>query len=137
MTDNLTSEVGHHYRFDAPRRIVVITWPAIVPDMQTVRSTVDALLADRAMKSGYPYLSDWRLAPAAPAANYVHSFITFLERIDKRGVRRWATVVKADSDASFEVGRTIETHAELAGLQYRVFRDYEAALMWLDSPGRP
>lgn len=86
---------------------------------------------------GVSILSDWRLAPAAPAANYVHSFITFLERIDKRGVRRWATVVKADSDASFEVGRTVETHADLAGLQYRVFRDYDAALMWLDSPRRP
>jgi hypothetical protein len=40
-------------------------------------------------------------------------------------------VVAADSAAAYGVGRQVESHSELSGLQYRVFREYDEALAWL------
>ena len=121
-----------HYSFDHSRDRVILRWPAIEPDMAIVRSTVEEMLTDPAMKSGYSVLSDWRQATKLPAPNYVHSFINFLETLRPRGLRRWATVVAAESDGAFGVGRQIEAYAELGGMKYRVFRQYDDALAWLD-----
>ena len=112
--------------------MVVITWPAMVPEIEIVRATIDAMLTDPAMKSGYSVLSDWRQALAPPAPNYVHKFIAYLESLRHRGMRQWATVVAADSDGSYGVGRQVEAYAEFGGMKYRVFRNYDEALKWLD-----
>ena len=95
MMDPSTPDLGQHYRFDLARRIVVITWPPMVPEIGIVRATVDAMLGDSAMKSGYSVPSDWRQSTSIPAPNYVHRFITYLETLKHRGVPRWATVDEA------------------------------------------
>src|SRR5262245_30718676 len=116
------------FRFLQKQLLVVITWPAIAPDIQLTRAAVEALLADPRLKAGYAVVSDWRQETAAPTAAYVQGFIDLLRSVEQRGIRRWATVVPPDALVAYGVGRMTEANAELSALAYRVFRDYDEAV---------
>jgi hypothetical protein len=119
------------HRVDRERLLIVITWPAMMPDVATTRTTVSAILTSLHSPSGFGVLSDWRLATGAASAAYVRGFVEILKSAQARGITRWATVVALDSVASFGAGRMTEIQTELQGLSYRVFRDYDAAMRWL------
>jgi hypothetical protein len=124
-----------YYR-DLSRPIVVITWPDGAPDIGTVQSTVDGILADPDRPGELRILSDWRGSTEVPDTDYVQSFVWMLTEWGRRGLRQWATVVRSDSVASYGMGRMVEIRAEEAGVTYRVFRDFDDALSWLGSSVR-
>jgi hypothetical protein len=118
------------FRFVQKQLLVVITWPAMEPDVLMTRATIEALLADPRLKPGYAVVSDWRHETGAPTSGYIQSFMELLRDAERRGITRWATVVPTASLAAYGVGRMAETNAELRNLSYRVFRDYDEAVRW-------
>ena len=118
------------YQFVQRQLLVVITWPAIEPNIHLTRATVEALLADPRLKPGYAVVSDWRQETAPPASDYIYQFIDLLRTADRRGITRWATVIPPTSLAAYGVGRIGEAHADINHLLYRVFRDYDDAVRW-------
>jgi hypothetical protein len=117
------------YRVDRAQLLVVMTWPAMAPDITVTRAAVTAMLADSRLQPGFGVLSDWRLATDAASSAYVRDFLDLLRAAEKRGITKWATVVA--STAAYGAGRMAEIQSELVGLTYRVFRDYDEALRWL------
>lgn len=117
-------------RFLQKQLVVVVSWPAIEPDIYLTQATIEALLADPRLKPGHAVVSDWRQETTPPSSAYIHSFIDILKSAEARGITRWATVVPAGSLAAYGVGRMAEANAELHNLSYRVFRDYDEALRW-------
>jgi hypothetical protein len=120
-------------RFLQAHPVVVIGWPAIEPNIDLTRATIDALLADPRLQPGYAVVSDWRQQTIPPSSAYVESFIDILSSAERHGIRKWATVVPSTSLAAYGVGRMAELNAELRQLSYRVFRDYEEAVRWAES----
>jgi hypothetical protein len=118
------------FQFVQRQLLVVITWPAIEPDIHLTRATVEAMLADPRLKRGYAVVSDWRQETALPSSEYIYQFIDLLRTAERRGITKWATVVPAASMAAYGIGRMGEAHADINHLQYRVFRDYEEAVRW-------
>lgn len=125
------------HRIDRERLLVVITWPAMMPDIDATRATVAAILTGLHAPAGFGILSDWRQATSAASATYVRGFVDILKAAQKRGISRWATVVAPESLAAFGAGRMTEIQSELHGLSYRVFRDYDAAMHWLTTGIEP
>jgi hypothetical protein len=121
-------------RFLQPHLVVVISWPAMAPDFVLTQGAIGALLTDPRLKPGYAIVSDWRKQTAPPTSEYIESFIDILGSAARYGIRRWATVVPATSVAAYGVGRMAELNAELRDLSYRVFRDYDEAVRWAESP---
>jgi len=119
------------YSVDRARLLVVVTWPAIAPDIDVTRAAITAMLADARLQPGFGVLSDWRQATEAASSAYVRDFIGLLRAAEQRGITKWATVVGPSSLAAYGAGRMAEIQSELEGLTYRVFRDYDDALRWL------
>lgn len=119
------------YRIDRARRLVIIAWPTMDPDIGNTRAVVEAMLADLHGDRNFGVLSDWRLATAAASSAYVQGFVELLRSAERQDVTRWATVVASGSEAAYGAGRMTEIRSELQGLVYRVFRDYDEALRWL------
>jgi len=127
----MTASARATYRIDSAKLLVVVSWPAMEPDLASTRATIEGLLGDRRLQAGFGVLSDWRLSTGAASATYIQGFIDLLKSAAERGVTRWATVVPATSTASYGAGRMAEIQSELQGLTYRVFREYDEALHWL------
>jgi hypothetical protein len=125
------------HRIDREHLLVVITWPAMVPDIGSTRATVAAILTSLHAPAGFGILSDWRQATSAASAAYVREFVEILRSAQKSGITRWATVVAPESLAAFGAGRMTEIQSELHGLSYRVFRDYDSAMHWLTTGVEP
>jgi hypothetical protein len=96
-----------------------------------VRATVEGILADPSRPAEFGLLSDWRSAPDAPDTRFVNDFLESLKAWSTKGLRKWATVIRVDSIASYGMGRMVEIRADANGNAYRVFRDYDTAIAWL------
>lgn len=122
------------YRIDALSRVVIVTWPHVSPEFSMWRSVVEEVLSSQEFRPGFSVVSDWRELVGAPDRNFVHTAVSVLEQAQKRGLRRWASVIPADSTLAYGVGRMVEIEAELHGFSYRVFRAYDLALQWATEP---
>jgi hypothetical protein len=118
------------YRIEVPSRVAIVTWPHMAVQFQMWRALVEELLNAKDFRPGFSVVSDWRELIGAPDSNFVHTAVSVLEQAHRRGIRRWASVIPADSPLAYGVGRMVEIEADIHGFSYRVFREYSEALAW-------
>ena len=80
------------FRFLQKQLVVVVSWPAIEPDIYLTRATIEALLSDPRLQPGYAVVSDWRNQTSAPSAAYVQSFVDLLKSAGQRGITRLSLI---------------------------------------------
>jgi hypothetical protein len=113
--------------------VAVIHWDAPRPTIELVEQGFAALLHHKQFQPHIGVVSDWRRASAPAAPNFERSFFRALARLQSNGaLGRWGAVVPASAQmvSLYGVGRTIEILGRAKGLQYEVFLDFKAALLW-------
>ena len=121
--------MGLTYSIDLECHLVTLTG-ARVPDFDEWNATMRRLLADPDFQPGFDFLTDRRMAEAAPTADYLRRAVSFLDLNRKRlGHCRWALVVTGP--AAFGMGRMAEALCSETSVQMRVFTDLMEAQSWL------
>jgi len=101
----------------------------------TVRDLKDLLVAalsDPRTRPGIPTLMDIRRSEAARTTEELVSLVDFLGSKRDRTVPLHCAVV-ATSDLRFGLSRMVSVYLERYGVDLRVFREIEAAELWLRS----
>ena len=102
------------------------------PSFAEWRSAVSELLDDPDFRPGMAILSDRREIQEAPDRSFIERMVDFLEQNAPRlEGSSWALV--AASPADFGMLRMLSIIAERTRVPVRAFRDYEAALAWLEA----
>lgn len=102
------------------------------PSFAEWRSAVTELLDDPDFRPGMAILSDRREMAEAPDRAFVERMVDFLEQSAPRlEGSSWALV--AASPADFGMLRMLAIIAERTRVPVRAFRDYEAAVAWLEA----
>ena len=127
MTDpGVTCEI------DSEQRIAILTWTQEPKDFLGWKQHFEKVLVDPRFRPDFGIISDWRGLREAPTNSFVEEFLEALQqaRARKQFSGRWATVVSTAHPAVFGVGRMTEMRAELKGLEYRIYRDLQRAVLW-------
>ena len=117
------------YRIDSDEGIVYIAGTEIASLDEWTRF-LDGILADPTFRPGFCLISDRRNMQTTPPAGYARDMADrIVARQDLLRGARWAMVV--NSTVSYGLGRLIELSIEDAGVEMRVFHDYEEGLSWI------
>lgn len=117
------------YRIDSEEGIVYISGTEIASLDEWTRF-LDGILADPDFRPGFGLISDRRSMQATPPSGYARDMADrIVARQDRLRGSHWAMVV--NSTVSSGLGRLIELSIEDAGLEMRVFNDYDEGLRWV------
>lgn len=113
-------------------RRAVITWAPGVPVFNPWMATIDSLLSHPDFKPDFAVISDWRGATGAPETAFVEAFLVFCQSVRRarRLSGRWAIVVSPGANDVFGSGRMTDTQASEQGVDHRLFKSLDDALVW-------
>ena len=113
-----------------PNRALVLLRPDAPPSLQDWIDVIDRALAHPDYLSGFNFVSDRRHIADPPSKEYVRGSIEALVARRERLGPECRVAVVTSHDAPFGMARMAEAYAEPRAVEFRGFRDYDAAIAW-------